>query len=178
MKNRKGISTVIATVLIILITVSAAAILYSSIMSFVKSGTESTSCVPYREYLKFDTSMEYNCYDSNSRLGFSIKALAANSDQQEITNFSVKFIGDGVTKTVKVGAGAPTSSGSGGVRMIDSSIAKIVVPASGETQTYVFNTGGENYSRVEVYPVLLNGRLCDRSDAIDLEFCLRTSLGS
>jgi len=178
MKNKRGISTVIATVLIILITVVAAAVLYRSIMSFVKIGPESTSCVPYREYLKFDTSMDYNCYDSNSRLGFSIKALADNTDQQEITNFSVKFIGDGVTKTVKVGAGASTSSASGEVRMLDSSIAKIAVPASGETQTYVFNTGGENYSRVEVYPVLLNGKICDRSDSIDLEFCLRTSLGS
>src|SRR3989338_10500321 len=76
-REKRGLSPVIATVLLIMITISAAAILTPVILNFVKKNTEKTECVPYTDYFKFEESVggkRYNCY-IDGLYGFTIRAV-------------------------------------------------------------------------------------------------------
>jgi len=75
-KNKRGISPIIATVLTIMITIAAVAIIAGFVVPFVKNSLQkSTECLPYKEYYLFDESFGYNCKDNaNNLYAFSIKA--------------------------------------------------------------------------------------------------------
>jgi flagellin-like protein len=69
--NRNGLSAIVATIMIILLTVSAAGIIMGFVVPFVRDGLqESTECVAFQEYYKFneDVGLESgtNCYLSNN----------------------------------------------------------------------------------------------------------------
>jgi hypothetical protein len=179
MENRKGLSEVVSTVLIIMISVAAAAIVFAAVRTFVITNTDrSTECLAYQNYFKFDASQIYNCYDSAKELlGFSVRALASNSEQPNLVNFTVVFIKEDASKRVDVANAAPASGYAGGVRMLKRSISDIRVPKSGELQTYIYNnSGGESYDKMEIYAVLNSGRICDTKDTISIKPCVGVNL--
>ncbi len=95
MKSKKAISGVIATVLVLLITVVAAGILISFILPFVqKNLVSSTECLDYKDYLKFDSSVGYTCYDDAGLHGFSVRAMtleAGVANEKELKYHSADY---------------------------------------------------------------------------------------
>ncbi len=171
MKNKRGISPVVATVLIIMITIAAVAALYGVIVPFVKDAlTKSSECMGYMEFYTFDES-GYNCYEDidGSRLyAFSIKTkfneeLASESDSLKIvltrkdatsTQFEIKD--DEQKEDVWI------MGEQGGI---------LRVPGAGSIISYVYSTT-EEFERAELYPVLLSGRICgNEKDSIQLREC-------
>ena len=62
--NKKGISTIIATVLIVLLTVAAISILWSAIIPLVKQSLPSgVNCLEYQNVLTVDRNNKYTNYD-------------------------------------------------------------------------------------------------------------------
>ena len=75
MMKRKGLSEVVSTVLMVLITIAAVAFVANLAIPFVKNNLQhSTECLSARDYFKFDDSLGYNCYDQTGLYGFSVQA--------------------------------------------------------------------------------------------------------
>lgn|GEM_PF-1276270 len=173
--NRKGLSEVIATLLIILISVAAIALLAQIVIPFVKNTlNKSTECLKYKDHYKFEevfSSMNgeqrYNCYKDNL-VGFSIKV--DSTAEVDLSGFDLVLIEEGSSKKLSIRRGDVTNAN---LRMLNSGISNLQVPTKGEIRTYVHEkqTGEGQYIAMEVYPVLDSGRICEASDRIKLVEC-------
>lgn len=176
MINKKGVSTVVVTVLLILITIAAVVLLANAIIPFVKNNlAKSSECLDYKDYFKFQEVMSFNgadyrfnCYNDSGYYGFSIMNQGSGkSGSGTPAGFAIVFSDGKTTKRMDIKDGDSV----GDVRMLGSSLTKIIVPELGGIQTYVYNSGGESYNSMEVYPLLENGRICDKSDSIGIIKC-------
>ncbi len=171
-KNKRGISQVVATVLIILITISAVAVLYAFIVPFVKNSlSRSTECMPYQEFYTFDES-GYNCFNS-TLYAISIKtkfdkSLANDTDSLKI----VLTKENGLNKIIDIKNGAPSSTEEEGIFILGSAYENLRLAGAGGIITYVYNSPDEEFVSTEVYPVLKSGRICaDVKEEIKLISC-------
>jgi len=65
--NKRGISTIVATVLIVLITVAAVTILWAAISPLIDKNLQSgTACFDAQNSLSIDADKQYTCYDALS----------------------------------------------------------------------------------------------------------------
>ncbi|MEM4259510.1 MAG: archaellin/type IV pilin N-terminal domain-containing protein [Candidatus Pacearchaeota archaeon] len=171
--NKRGVSQVVATVLIILTTISAVAILYAFVVPFVKNSlTRSTECMPYQEFYTFDE-LGYNCYNS-TLYALSIKtkfdkSLANNTEGLKI----VLTERGGLNKIIDIRNGMQSSSEEGGVWILNNANDKLRIAGAGGVITYVYHAlEGEEFITAEVYPVLKSGRICaDVKEEIKLVSC-------
>ena len=175
MFNKRGISAVIATVLLILLTITAVAILAGFIVPFVRDSLEgSTACFDYTDYFQFEERFEvggetlrYNCYDGTKHGAF-VKASAAQAlIAAEVDGFELVFL------KAAGGESARVSIPGTEVTLLNGDPA--TVPSPGEAFIYVYDTvniGGDIYDgEIEVYPRLKSGKLCEKSDIITLREC-------
>lgn len=176
--KKKAVSDVVATVLIILLTVSAVALLVSFISPFVEKNLDSsTACLPYKEHYQFEQSVDgiyYNCYQINGSqvlVGATIK-FGSDLNENEIENLNgllVVFSGTSKVETVNLTNGKSATKTLGGVWELEGS-SILEVNGANEIRTYVYNTTS-SFSKAEIYPVLKSGKICEISDSINLEQC-------
>ncbi len=176
--NKKAITSVVATVLIIMLTVSAIALLAGFVVPFVKNSlNKGTECINYRNFYTFDESFELNCYQSSSATGEALyilsvktgsdKMLANNSEEFRIVLTSKS----GMANTISVKSGSEASHNEGGVWILGSN-QNLRVPSPGGIVSYVYNgTNEEMFESAEIYPVLKSGRICEEKDSINLVRC-------
>lgn len=169
--KKRGLSAVVATVLLILLSVSAIVIVAGFIIPFVKKSLEGTNCFEYRDYFKFDESFGFDCYSENGGVYnymLTVKPRADNTGAESIIGFGLKFMAEGGGTTANfIGGAAP----SGSIKMFNG--GNIIIPVSGgaySTLTYNY-TAGSKYTRVEIYPILKENRICDVSDSTKLKEC-------
>ncbi len=171
--KKRGISPIVATVLLVLLTMTAALIIAGILIPFTKKNlNESTSCVAYSNYFKFDESFDtnYNCYNATSKLhGFSVRASNENLSSQ-IIGFEVLFLKGGISEKASARDGDDVGTATGQIRMLEPSISNITIPKEGGVKTYVYQ-GTDSFTDVEIYPVLKTGKSCDKSDRIKLLSC-------
>ncbi len=181
MIKKRGISPVIATVLLIVLTISAIVLIAQFLIPFIRDNLKKSSeCVPYQDHFnfeeKFDTpqgEVRYNCYDSKGLYGASVRASTLNNaSDNTVVGFDLIFIREDSSIIASARSGANTDSEEGGIRMLRIATTNIRIPSQGEVQTYVVNGSSEEiYTRAEIYPVLKNNRVCERSDSITLTPC-------
>lgn len=174
-KNKKGMSEIISTVLIILMTIAAAVLIYSFVVPLVRDNLQRGSeCLDYQDYFTFvqeqtigNNDYNMNCQGGNSYV-FVVKAKG-NMDSEKISGFLVSFAEkNGLTKTVQVKDGGAI----GKIRMLDGSVAKISIPKSGDSYTYVYDSN-ESLDSVEIYPIISSGRVCETAnDKVDFVRCI------
>jgi FlaG/FlaF family flagellin (archaellin) len=189
-KNR-GMSSVVATVSLLLVTVVAVTLLAQFVIPFVRDNlAESSECLNYREYLQFEESFSddngeyyYNCYQipiggiTNNYHGFSVRVKEKlNGTSDNIAGFKVVFVKEGGnTESVEIKPGSTNKGAAGNAWILGSTDNKLFLPANGGVKTYVYNptgvSGTEHYREMEIYPVLKNGRICDVNDKIKLVSC-------
>lgn len=175
-KNKKGISQVVATVLIIMITVAAVAMLAGFIVPFVKNSLQkSTECMPYQGYYLFDESFGYNCYNRTSNLyAVSIKSSFDKSLAGNIMGIKVVFSDkSGATRVVEIKNSSIISRSERGIWIAGSHEDLLRIPGPGGIITYVYNaSAGDVFITAEVYPVLKSERICaDLKESINLKSC-------
>ena len=174
-KDKRGLSEVVSTVLIVMITISAIAILAGFLVPFVKDRlSKGSECTSYGEFYTFDESFKYNCYNATSGDNIylvSIKkstdtALENNSDELRIV-FKTE---SGEQKTLPVKNGGISSNLAGSIVLYGENSLR--VPKAGGTLTYIYNaSSSEIYESAEVYSVLKSGRICEQKDFINLRRC-------
>ncbi|MBI3334666.1 type IV pilin [Candidatus Pacearchaeota archaeon] len=165
--KKRGLSTIVATVLIIMITVVSAAVIATFVVPFVRDGLQkSTECVDYDSYFMFDESLRYNCYAGT---GYNISVRAANlqSASEKVKGFNLVLYAEGYSIAVPVLAGEPVNA----MRMFDITAPALAVPRAGETRTYYYDDGAV-YTSGELYPILASGKVCkQRNDRIAFVRC-------
>lgn len=169
--KKKGLSPVVATVALVMITVAAAFFISGFVVPFVKNQLSSgTECVGYEEYFTFYEEFEFNCYKSvGGRVltGLSIQAKSASDEKVEnIKGIRIQFLREGESIGVDIVAGAPANSGN--LRMLNKSVGVLSVPERGGVKTYVYNSSA-SFDSVELYPILKNGRICGLTDKMKID---------
>ncbi len=188
-RAKKGLSTIVATILIILITFSAAAVLIAFLKPFVQNNLNgSTECIPYQGYYQFqqnfqnDTSTyNFNCYVQRGN-GALISAMIgtgtnlSDNDMNNIKGFLLVFSTPQASESVTLTNGMSVKKTLGGVWRIDDSANPILrINSPNEILTYVYNSSSI-YSTIDIYPLLKDGRTCDKADTITLKPCDGISL--
>lgn len=171
--GKRGVSGVVATVALILITVAAAVFIAGFVVPLVKTQlSEGTECLGYEEYFIFYEDFGYNCYSKTVELPqyfLTAVSIEANTVSQEkldnLGGMRLQFRGAGEELGIEVVNGA--SADSNKLRMLKVSDTTLSVPEKGGVKTYVLNSSVK-YDGVEVYPVLKNGRICEQTDKIKI----------
>lgn len=178
--NKKGISPVVATVALVLITVTAAVFLAGFVVPFVQKNLhEGTECMGYEDYFKFYEDFEYNCIaavnDGTKNYTLTVISIEARTVPQEkldnLKALKIQFLGpEGSAPPIEITN--ESLADPNGIRMLRYGDTKLSVPEKGGVKTYVYNSTSR-YETVEVYPVLKDDRLCQRTDKIRIRgvFC-------
>ncbi len=177
MMKKRGLSPIIATVLIILITVAAVAIIANFIVPFVRNSLEdSTSCLNFRNYFAFEEKFEfqgqefkYNCFNGEE-YGIAVKGEAIGNVGKtlDVEGFDLLFYrNDGTTRKVELRQGDSIED----VRMLDIDSEEIKIPNKGGLETYVYSNN-EDFVKIEIYPVVEEGKICEKSDEITIRACV------
>ncbi|MAG24190.1 hypothetical protein CMI47_01295 [Candidatus Pacearchaeota archaeon] len=172
--GKKGLSPIIGTVLLLILTVAAVAVIGTFVIPFVRDQLEEgSSCVDYIDYFSFNELFEfggetlrYNCFEDNKN-GVSVRAKTVESEiADRVVGFDLLFF-DGTESTkVSVRDGETTNN----LEMFDGD-DNLVIPVEGGIQTYIYTESGKNFGKVEIYPVLSSGKMCEKTDEINLIAC-------
>lgn len=170
--NKKGLSTIVASVIIIFLTILAIMVIAQFAIPFVKNNlTKSTECLNYREYFEFDESLSYNCMNGtgvNAEYIFSVKARGERSLSSEIKGFVIVLRKEGASDPLNIYDGSAVNSE---VKMFNVSEQTYRIPINGETYTYRYKNG-DSFNEAEIYPVLKSGRTCEsRNDLQVIKRC-------
>jgi len=178
--NKRGVSDVVTTILLVLLAIVAVAVVAGFIIPFVqntlKSGTE---CLKYNDYFKFQENFnvglenyKYNCHQGNL-YGISVSANGDAALADNIQGFSVALEGTGSSETARVEDNTMNNH----VHMLgQASPITLSVPKTGEIKTYVYDSMN-TFNKMKIYAVLKSGRTCDMSDEIDIIPCYGVTLG-
>lgn len=167
-KNKKAVSALVATVLLILITVAAVGIIWGAIMPMLNSAMEmGQACLNAR--LTIDTTSGYTCYDTIENEVMIM--VGRGAEEFELAGMSIIISGGGQSRTFQFKEGSAV----GGVKMIDGTTT-IQIPSTNEERTYLLDIG-TNLTSVEeakVAPIARVGktdRTCDVSSKVPLTTC-------
>lgn len=174
MSKKRGMSPIVATVLIILLTVSAIVIISGFIIPFVKNGLgESTRCHNYNQYFTFDDSFGFNCFmDNNSLITIKAKTVEdllndssrSTALNNSITGIVLSFEGGGDAVAVRI-------PDSGNIRTVPPA-ADVRIPNPGDSKTYNISLTKFYNRSIEIH-VIVNSKECNEvSDEIkDIRKC-------
>lgn len=147
--EKRGISTIIATVIVILITVTAAVVISTIIIPMLRNKMdESKTCYDLRDILSLG---DYTCYNITATY-VMIKRTANNETQIDRLIFSLTAGGDG--KNYEIAEGSIPSSE---VSMYDLS-SPLKIPKAGGAKTYVFDLPNADYVDIAV---MSNNVMCE-----------------
>lgn len=154
---KKGMSPIIATMLLVALTVVVIGIVWGVVNNLVKTKTEEASaCFNSLEKLKINN--DYTCYDSSAKK----LQLAVDVGELELDSFFIHVSNKQDTKSFEITSNANYN----GVTMYDNSAA-LILPAKNSGETYIVlieKVGLTSLSEVRVAPKV-KGYLCQTSEA-------------
>lgn len=166
MKNKKGISAVIETVLLVLITITAVGILSAVIIPMIRDKLDkSAECMKIEEKISI-VSDEYTCTNSVKTL---LKVDRKFGDESKIIKLVFSISSGDKSKNFQVENDKPTALDSE-LKMYANSETKLVIPAPGESKTY--NISFANATSVKVTPVMEGNIICDDISERINNFCI------
>ena len=163
--NKKGISAIVATVLIILITVAAVTVIWAAVLPMITNKLESgQTCLEAVADVRL-LNEGYTCRESNGdNVSLQIKHLSGDFD---LVDVQVLVSSGGDTTTFKLSDNVTT--------LVPTGIS-IPFPGVNEEKVYVINTSGitGTISEVQIAPVVATGNIeeiCDASFTVTLRNC-------
>ena len=178
MFNQRGLGPVVATALLVLITIAAAVIILRFAVPFVKNTlNDGSECFNYRDYFVFEENYGLNCYiitNSPYEADFYINIGAKTTNpkiESKVAGFKLLLKAGDNLQPVEVLDGAQAANNEGAIRMYDASETVISIPKGGESRSYIYNGPAINYiyKNVEIYPILKSGKLCEISDSARMD---------
>jgi hypothetical protein len=158
-KNRKGLSTIVITLILIALSLAAIVLVWSFVSSMIKGQIKNSEAC-YGNYDKIKLNGEYTCYErsgSNYYLRFSV-GIADIIPEKVIVAVSSA----GETKSYTITANSTTVAG---LVMYPSNSTTIVLPGKNGGLTYKTSAFSAKIDSVKIAPVM-NGVQCDVSDSI------------
>ena len=165
--DKRGLSPLVATILLILLSIAAMVILSSAIIPFVKEkmneAQECSEIIKTADALTIDAEDGYACYDDAGNVNITI-----HRGNLEIKGIKVSIRGGGDSKIVDI---ENNTDGTGiGVSMLDGS-ATLVLPGKGGEKTYLISTALSLIESAVIAPIMPSGQLCKETDEVELEAC-------
>lgn len=166
MKDKKGVSTIVATILVLMLTILAVAILAGFVIPFVKNQLErSTECFDFQNRYFFEDLDGLNCFSSEEDVLIAIGANGNKNVLDKVAGFDIILSGKGYGKTLEIRNGGVFPN----LAMIGRTGLR--VPEAGEFYSYNYSEGNR-YLSAEIKTVLTSGRVCETvSDKIELGAC-------
>ncbi len=166
--NEKGISPVVTTVLLILVSISAVIVIAGIIVPYVRSLLgESKECFATLEQLSINTESGYTCYYKDGGDKIATITIERGTKDIDITGFLIRISGGGIGKRFEVKEGQNPDS----VVMRHDSSSQLEIPGLGEEITYNFTTTLDEIEYVEVAPIMGSGNTCEPTDKADIFMC-------
>lgn len=161
----KGLSEVVATVIIIMLVIVATAAIWGITNNFIKDKTEdSTSCfnIDFSEKVTFNG--EYTCYNSSGdEIQFSV-----NIGDVEISKIVVSILAGGSSKSFEL---TGTETELSGLYNYPSRTTNIKMPEKNSGKTYIATGISENADWIKIAPYA-GDKPCNPTDTIyELEDC-------
>jgi flagellin-like protein len=167
--NRRGVSPVVATVLILLITILSATLIAPFVINFVNSNLdESGSCFDVVGDLEF-AETGFNCYTETSVAGVFNTGFSIKINDDSITGFRVALLASGSSDAVEISEGTDGISLDPVIRMLNTPTQPLVLPSNGGVRTYVVQNSQLN--EIELFPLLEGNKKCDAADKISIVQC-------
>jgi flagellin-like protein len=165
--RKRGLSPVVATVLIIMITIVAIGLIAPFVIKFIKGNLiGSEDCFEVLEDLTLGNT-GYNCgYKHPVIAGIEGTGFSVKIDNPNIVAFKVSLFTAGSAKTYEINNGATFAD----IRMLDDAAfgLGLDVPQNGGVKTYVSDL---LVDRVELFPILEDGRVCDATAVFNVAGC-------
>lgn len=156
LKSKHSQSQVIATVILILLCITAVAIIAGFVIPMVKEKIKESDCFDTVGLLEIDTEDGYCCYDDSA---VRVSVMRKNKDA-EIDGFLIAIHGDGDSKSFEIKNGEIS-----GVKMLDGT-KDIEIPGKSEKKTYDIEFTGTPEKAI-IAPIL-NGVTCDVTDEAEV----------
>ena len=155
-KGKKGVSSIIATILLILISIFAATIIIGFVVPFVKDTlAEEKECYEVKDQLKINTESAYTCvYGGGKNASVTIRR---EFGEVEIKGFKMGVYGDDGARVFDIKEGRVEN-----VKMINGSDI-LEIPEKGGERTYSINTTLTNINEVKIVPLRINGKPCSKA---------------
>ncbi|MFH1307333.1 MAG: archaellin/type IV pilin N-terminal domain-containing protein [archaeon] len=164
MVNKKGVSPVIASVLLILVTIVAVALISAFIIPMIKEQmTGGGNCFKVLGKMEIDSDAGYTCKNITSgETMVMVKRQYIGDEDIKVTKIVFSLIGQGNSQVIQIFDNTINEN----VRKYSGSYNQsLTLVPEGGALTYVFNTGsaglGINVESVDVAPVLGDGTTCN-----------------
>lgn len=176
-KSKKGVSQIISTILLILISIVAFASIVAFVVPFVQEQLEgSRECFNVPEQISIIDSSEYTCFNNDKiKVGVSVKR---SSEEVEIGGFQFAVRGKNTageenSVVVEVKGGTPAAN----VNMLNGD-PDLILPKKGEEKTYVITlapgraeSAVSSPEKVVIAPISAKGKLCNIADEVEIPRC-------
>jgi len=168
MKMKKAVSPIIATVLLILITITAMLVISGFVLQTIKNTTKKTQ--ECSEILgKISINPAYTCYNESS--GEVYVDISLGADSPEIKGFLLSLAGEGIAKNFKIEKGKSYEN----IRVIDKAYGEeIEIVGPGEEITYIINISAIDErlkDSVTIMPITTSGYKCEEIREAIAERC-------
>ena len=166
MHTKKGLSAVVATVLLVGLAVILVGILWGVISNLVQTKLEETHCLDAIGKITFNDL--YTCHNrTTGNFQFSI-----NVDDIDLERATVSIYVQGERKSLEITSVNTTVAN---LKLYNKVYSEVILPIRGGGLTYLYNLTAAGFSnapdRVEIAPVL-GGDQCDTSDSIlEIPYC-------
>ena len=157
--KKRGLSAVVTTVLLVLISFLAIGIVWAFILPMIKNNIEQGgSCFELREHAKIASS-DYTCYTSGNTYVMIERAM----ENLTISGFRISVTAGSNSEVYDLIDGKTA----GNVKMYDNSQI-IKIPEPGEARTY--NLSIKEGSKVKLGVITKSGKVCE-VDSVDIPSC-------
>jgi len=169
--NKKGVSGIVTTVLLILVGITAVALIVAFLIPFIRGNLdESREC--FNVLGKAEVVVGANtCYDAADE-SVRVRISRTYSDEVGVQGFAVVLGNEGRSKRYDVVGGTNSSL----IKELGGNYSDtLALPREGEQRTHVFDVSsdfsGEAVSAVELSPVLEDGGICTGATPVTLPEC-------
>lgn len=165
--NKKGVSEVVANVVIIAFTVIVLIVIAQFVIPYVKNNlNKSSECLDYQKYFSFEDSLGYNCKKNGVGYVVSLKAHGQKELEDNIAGLKLVFYENSISVPLEVKNGLNKNQ-----EFFMIPFLNFKVPKTGEVMSYSYNVS-RSFNKVEVYTLLKSGRTCEtKNDEIILGNC-------
>jgi len=160
--NRRGISPVVASVLLIMIAVVTATLIAVFLIPFINERLgEGKGCFEILGDISFHET-QYNCFSGV----YNVTGFSVNMNNERISGFTLIALIGGTSDRIVV----TDNSTNNKLKMLGTgSFGEILeIPDQGGVRTYVYNG---TVDALEIYPILDDGAQCDKNDEFEPHLC-------
>jgi len=163
--QKKAVSNLVATVLLILIAVAAIGIIWSAVMPMINKATQyGQSCTNAR--MQINSESGYTCYNAS---GVVLVDIVRGADDFVPSGIQLIVAGGGQSNVFKVVNNQATTD----VVMLGGATS-LQIPGTNQEKTFVITSGLTTTSEVAVAPIVKVGnteKVCDVSSRVALTAC-------